>query len=186
MRRIKFSALAPMGLCNILFALLLSIAWSASAQSIPVPPIFMSIDLADATSSVEERVRITERRSYSVDLNIFYSSQDDMPNIRKIAGDGARYPDGRYSDPGTTVRMHLRIVAEDGDARGKVLFDKTIATEGHYSHGFVQAGGGYYARRIGGAVLAPGIYRVSAATVESVPVLSRIKTNVSVTYDPRL
>jgi hypothetical protein len=157
----------------------------ACAQNVPTPPILLPFDVAAAADPVDQLVRIAEKRSYHVDLNIYYSNQDDMPNVRRLAGDGTRYADGRYAEPGTIVPIHLRIVVEGDRQNDQVLYDKTVATQGHYSHGFLRSDGGYYARTIGGIVLAPGLYRVSAKVTESIPALAGIKTYLSITYDAR-
>lgn len=163
-----------------------SIVGCACAQGFPTPPVLIPFDATGITSGIDQTIEIREKRSYHFDLNFYYSGQQDMPQVRQLAGDGTRFPDGRYYEPGATVPIHLRVVAQFDRKDGRVLYDKTVATQGHYSHGFLQSEGGFYARTIAGIVLEPGLYRVSANATEKNAALPGISTRFSITYDSRL
>jgi hypothetical protein len=165
--------------------IVLGLAQGAAAQTPPIPPVAVPFDVVAAGSTAEIAIRVSEKRPYQLDLNLYYAGQQDLSKVRQMAGDAARFPDGRYSEPGTPVVIRVTVDDEGGSTASPVHYDKTTITQGHYLHGFAGGGAGHFARSIGAVVLGPGRYRVRAEVIAGAPELRGIETRLSVTYDPR-
>jgi hypothetical protein len=164
--------------------IVLAYVQSGMAQTPAALPAAIPFDVTNAGSAEETTIVVLEKRPYRLDLNLYYGGQQDLDKVRRLAGDAARFADGRYVEPGTIAVVHVTVDEEDGGASA-VHYDKTTSTQGHYLHGFEATGGGYYARSIGAVVLGPGRYRIRAEAMVGVPGLHGIETRLSITYDPR-
>jgi hypothetical protein len=145
----------------------------------------MPLDVVTGGSTAEIAIYVREKHPYHLDLNFYYAGPQDLPKVRQLAGDAARFPDGRYSEPGTPVTLRVTVDDEGGSTASPVHYDKTMTTQGHYLHGFASGGGGHFARSIGAVVLGPGRYRVRAEVIAGAPELRSVDTRLSVTYDAR-
>ena len=158
----------------------------ASAQTNSFPPVEFPFDLS-APSTVEATISIREKRPYHFDLNFSYANASEQSKVRKLAGGSARLADGKFAEPGATVPIHLRILAATAGSAPKVVYEADVETQGHYSNVSRSVAGGdyYYARAISSVTLEPGSYRVQARSQTAHPEFSGIRTDFSVTYDPR-
>jgi len=168
----------------LLATFLICVVNHAASQTPPVPFVEFPVDVSAPSASIDEMFRIRERRPYHFDLRVEYVNQEDMPRVRALIGDGARFADGRYAVPGTTVSIHLVIEEIVSTSSNQVLYDKVIDTQGMYVHGFKKPGG-YYQRAIASVMLTPGLYRVRASTVKPVPEFAGTTTRICIDYDPR-
>jgi hypothetical protein len=162
----------------------LGVALATPSQSVLTPPIEIPFAAGTRPADLDQTIRITEKRSYSFDLNIYYFNRDEMPAVAAMAGSGARYPDGRYAEPGIMIPIHLRVVLA-GNSTGDILFDKIVETQGIYSHGFTRTEAAYYGRVIAGLVLPPGLYRISVNAPDGIPEPLVKRVRFAVTYDAR-
>src|SRR3954470_5096902 len=114
--------------------IVLGLAQGAAAQTPPIPPVAVPFDVVAAGSTAEIAIRVSEKRPYQLDLNLYYAGQQDLSKVRQMAGDAARFPDGRYSEPGTPVVIRVTVDDEGGSTASPVHYDKTTITQGHYLH----------------------------------------------------
>ena len=135
----------------------LGLAQGATAQTPPTPPVAIPLDVVATGSTAEIAIRVSEKRSYHLDLNLNYAGQQDLAKIRQLAGDAARFPDGRYSEPGTPVVIRVTVDDEGGSTASPVHYDKTTTVQGHYLR--LRGRGRRPFRAIVGASFSAGHYR---------------------------
>ena len=158
---------------------------NVSAQPIQIPPVAFAFDISRVNNSVAKDFSIVERRSYHFDIRFDYVDQQDLRRVLKLVGDGSRFPDGRYGTPGIPVAIHLKVTEVIEGAPPRIIYDDTIATQGHYRHRFGPTIG-HYDRTIANVVLNPGRYEVRATTVADLPEFRGTTTHLSIGYDARL
>lgn len=142
----------------------------------PVPPVSFSFDVSRASTNVDVLIKIVESRFYQFDLTFRSSRPSDTPSLRKVAGGGGRWPDGRHEDPGIIIPIRI-TVANDGQPP---FYDRMIDTQGTYKFSYLEI-----SRGAGGIELSPGIYRIRAITTKDIPELSKVKVDLTITYDAR-
>jgi hypothetical protein len=167
----------------LIFAFFLWMPSQVGAQAPPVPPVAFTFDVSRAGSSIDTDFKADKRRLYHFDIRFDYVDQQDLRRVLKLVGDGSRFPDGRYGTPGIIVPIHLKVFEIEG-ARSRIIYDDTIATQGHYRHRFGPTIG-HYDRTIANVVLNPGRYKVQATTIKQVPEFLGMTTRFSIGYDPR-
>lgn len=100
----------------------------------------------------------------------------------QLIGTGTRDRDGSYAEPGISVPIKITITKIYPEKKTKIIYDKTINSEGRYAHGFVNKFDGYYEREITTIFLEPGTYKVEAKTIKNIQEFSGIKTHLLITW----
>lgn len=143
----------------------------------PIPSVSFPLDVSRASTELDVLVKITHTRFYKFELTFRPASVSDMQPLRKITGDGSRWPDGKYSEPGIAIPIRV-TVADEGHPP---FYDRTIDTQGRSSWGYMEI-----ARRAGGTGLRPGLYRFKVTTLEDIPELKDVKVDFTITWDARI
>lgn len=148
-----------------------------------IPPLKIPFDASRAGLVLDEEFQVAQHRNYYFDLSFGYSGSEDLYRVAKLAGTGARHPDGSYESPGVIIPIHLKITAENDGSHSKILFDKTVDSQGIYAHGFGwKKFHGDYNRRVATVELRPGRYRLQATTVRDVTEFSGTPIHFGITF----
>jgi hypothetical protein len=147
---------------------------------VSLPQTLTKFDASRAGTKVEISGKANQHRVYIFYLYLYYRDPEDRRRLVKLVGDGSRYPDGRYGNPGLVIPVHIKIT----DSTGIVIKDVTRDTQGIDVHGFIDRDSGYYSRYIYSIELKPGIYRMEIGTVKDMPQFSGRSCAIHIGWHP--
>lgn len=127
--------------------------------------------------AVEARFHVPRDEYFAFTLDLYFKpgDQQDRSKIQKMAGSGARHPDGRTVDDGISIPVKLTISRSTSEGE-TTLVQKEITDEPLESYGAA------FSKTVYGTVLQKGDYRVRIEALEDVPEL----TDVPVNFDVRI
>lgn len=131
---------------------------------LPTPPISLPFGLQKAGNNVDTVVRIKKCHHYGFTLMFDYKENDqlDRARVRKLVGGHETDATGVVIEPGILTPVRLKI-SEISVAGERLVFEKEstpiLSTWGADSFG----------KRIGEALLQPGIYRISLEALVEAP-----------------
>jgi hypothetical protein len=152
---------------------------SACANSPDVPPLMRVFSLETAGNTLETKLHIEEKQTYTFGLSFLSlkSDKNDHRRVNKLTGDGLKnYITGIYNDPGVPLSIRLKIESV-ADTVVPFHFDQVISEiPAHMGWGGCFPAPDnkldtYLCRnkKIANVMLEPGVYRVSVENRLAVP-----------------
>ena len=142
------------------------------------PPVSFPLDASRAATELDVLVKITESRHYQFDLTFRARGTGDLPLLRKVSGEGFRFPgEPALKNPGIAIPVRVTVANEGHPS----FYDRTIDTEGSYAFGSLKI-----SRHAGGTRLPPGLYRFKVTTLKDIPELTDVKVDFTITWDARI
>jgi Domain of unknown function (DUF5625) len=149
------------------------------------PSLTFPFDVSREGSVLDEEFRLTEYAIYEFVLQFDYENGEDLRHLRGLIGEGSRYPDGRYGNPGIVVPITLHVTRIDAASNKAPSFDGVVQTQGYDFQNLSWQTQGSLNRQIASLILEPGLYKLHAETKETFPQLSERTSLLTITIDHR-
>lgn len=120
------------------------------------------------------QARIIARRSYDLNLLVFFSKNEQRTAVDELIGGPITQPKNEPKPPGRLQpEIHLTVLNQDG----QIVHDRTVESDGRIETTVIFVG-----RGLDRLLLAEGLYTITVTPISDVSSLAPFRTQLELTY----